>query len=55
MAEQMIGTGQISLTKIKKGSMGESAKYVIVNGEQIFRYYQYLLLKILLLVLVFII
>ena len=38
MAEQMIGTGQISLTKIKKGSMGESAKYVIVNGEQIFRY-----------------
>ncbi len=38
MTKQLIGTGQLSLTKIAKGLPGESAKYVTVSGEQIFRY-----------------
>ncbi len=38
MIKQLIGTGQVSLTKVAQGRPGESAKYVTVSGNQIFRY-----------------
>lgn len=38
MTKQLIGTGQISLTKVSQGAPGESAKYITINGDQIFRY-----------------
>ncbi len=38
MTKQLMGTGQFSLTKVKQGESGQSAKYVTISGDQIFRY-----------------